>query len=336
MGGTARYAYFDGSNWHIETVDSKGWAGHYNSIALDASDNPRISYLAIYAPDNAALMYAQRTEISISDSATVTTSDGDMTVSISEGSFAVPPEIVAPGFGIPEGFLTPYGALSYTISTDPGATVTVIITLPEEPPAGTTLFKCINSVCSPIMGAIISGNQAIFDVTDGGILDEDTIVNGEIVEPSVLAVPVHPEVAVDIKPGSCPNPLNIRSKGVLPVAIIGTEDFDVTRIDPASINLMGIAPLRWSLKDVATPYEPFTGKEEAIDCTDAGPDGLIDLTLKFDTPELMQTIELLLGVDPEDGEAIVLSLMGNLREEFGSAQFIGEDVVLILKKMKKK
>ena len=39
------------------------------------------------------------------------------------------------------------------------------------------------------------------------------------------------EVFVDIKPGSCPNPLNTGSKGVLPVAIAGTVDFDVTVID---------------------------------------------------------------------------------------------------------
>jgi len=35
------------------------------------------------------------------------------------------------------------------------------------------------------------------------------------------------EVPVDIKPTSCPNPLNVKSRGVLPVAILGTADFDV-------------------------------------------------------------------------------------------------------------
>ena len=29
------------------------------------------------------------------------------------------------------------------------------------------------------------------------------------------------EITVDIKPGSCPNPLNLKSNGVLPVAILG-------------------------------------------------------------------------------------------------------------------
>ena len=53
------------------------------------------------------------------------------------------------------------------------------------------------------------------------------------------------EVPVDIKPTSCPNPLNPKSNGVVPVAILGTADFDVSQIDPASILLEGVAPLRW-------------------------------------------------------------------------------------------
>ncbi|MHC4725285.1 MAG: hypothetical protein ACYS9V_13755 [Planctomycetota bacterium] len=59
---------------------------------------------------------------------------------------------------------------------------------------------------------------------------------------NVLA-PVLIPVSIDIKPGSCPNPLNINSKGVLPVAILGTGDFDVQEIDPASIRLADVVPL---------------------------------------------------------------------------------------------
>ena len=68
-------------------------------------------------------------------------------------------------------------------------------------------------------------------------------------------------VFVDIKPASWPNPFQLKSKGVLPVAICGTEDFDVLTIDPATVELtleglgVGVSPLRWSYKDVATPYE---------------------------------------------------------------------------------
>ena len=42
---------------------------------------------------------------------------------------------------------------------------------------------------------------------------------------------------LDIKPGSCPNPLNLRSRGVLPVALVGTKDFDVTNVNVSTLVL---------------------------------------------------------------------------------------------------
>ncbi len=82
------------------------------------------------------------------------------------------------------------------------------------------------------------------------------------------------ECAVDIKPGSCPNPLNVNSKGVLPVAILGTDDLDVTTIDLNTIRLMGVAPVRSDYEDVGTPYYPLIGKEDKLDCHEEGGDGI--------------------------------------------------------------
>lgn len=50
-------------------------------------------------------------------------------------------------------------------------------------------------------------------------------------------------VAIDIKPGSDPNSINIDSngRGVVPVAILGSASFDVTCIDPLSVKLEGAA-----------------------------------------------------------------------------------------------
>ena len=42
--GNLKYAYWDGTNWQIETVDSYGDVGLYTSLALDAHGNPHISY----------------------------------------------------------------------------------------------------------------------------------------------------------------------------------------------------------------------------------------------------------------------------------------------------
>lgn len=48
-------------------------------------------------------------------------------------------------------------------------------------------------------------------------------------------------VVIDIKPGSDPNCFNPDGHGVIPVAIMGSASFDVTRIDPGSLEFGGLA-----------------------------------------------------------------------------------------------
>jgi hypothetical protein len=48
-------------------------------------------------------------------------------------------------------------------------------------------------------------------------------------------VNVEIQVALDIKPGESPNSINPRSNGVIPVAILTTETFDATTVDPLSV-----------------------------------------------------------------------------------------------------
>jgi hypothetical protein len=148
--------------------------------------------------------------------------------------------------------------------------------------------------------------------------------------------PAYVEVAVDIKPESCPNPLNLKDKGVLSVAIVGTEGFDVTQVDPASVTLAGVSPLRWSVEDSAIPYEPYLGKQEVYDCIEYYPDeygaydGIPDLTLSFKAREVLAALG-----DVSDGDVLVLQLEGNLLDEFGGGAILGEDVIVILKRDKK-
>jgi hypothetical protein len=146
---------------------------------------------------------------------------------------------------------------------------------------------------------------------------------------TVINVTWPPRMPVDIKPQSCPNPLNVKDLGVLPVAIVGTNSLDVSQIDPATVMLEGSYPLRWSLEDVATPYEPFVGKEGAYDCTELGLDGYLDLVLMFSTQEVLTHLG-----DVYDGDVLVLYLSGNLKDEFGGSPFVGEDVVRIIRKGK--
>lgn len=42
-------------------------------------------------------------------------------------------------------------------------------------------------------------------------------------------------VEIDIKPGSDKNPINLKSSGVIPVAILTTASFDATSVDPLTV-----------------------------------------------------------------------------------------------------
>jgi hypothetical protein len=132
-------------------------------------------------------------------------------------------------------------------------------------------------------------------------------------------------VPFDIKPASCPNAWNPASKGVLPVAILGTADLPVTKIDPESIRLSGIAPERHSYSDVATPYSPSAGKTSCDACNSANGDGLLDLELKFDSEKLAA----LLPRGAAANACVVKKMTGNLKPEFGGTAITGEDVVSI-------
>jgi hypothetical protein len=113
----------------------------------------------------------------------------------------------------------------------------------------------------------------------------------------------------------------VKDKGVLPVAILGSEDFDVFNINPASIRLEDIPAARSSYEDVATPVPDGT---EICECTTEGPDGYLDLTLKFN----VQDIVTALG-EVNDGDELELTLTGVLAEVFGEIPIEGTDCVVI-------
>lgn len=125
-------------------------------------------------------------------------------------------------------------------------------------------------------------------------------------------------VAFDLRPGSCPNPLNTSSRGVLPAAILGASDLNVASIDPSSIRLAGVAPLRSGIEDIEAP--------RSGSCPASTPDGRADLTLKFDTQAIVKALRAALGT-LKDREQVVLPLEGRFRD---GTSFQGEDVVLLL------
>jgi outer membrane protein assembly factor BamB len=126
---------------------------------------------------------------------------------------------------------------------------------------------------------------------------------------------------VDIKPTSCPNPFNTKAKGKLPVAVLGTNELDVTTIDPPTVLLEGVAPLRWSYEDVATPY---TG--DLCGCREDGPDGWMDLVLHYDRQAVYATMG-----DVTDGEYRELRVTMLTQEGYAME---GADCVWIKHKVK--
>lgn len=81
-------------------------------------------------------------------------------------------------------------------------------------------------------------------------------------------------VSVDIKPGSFPNSINLGSNGAVPVAILGSEAFDVSSIDPTTVTLAS-APVR--LKGKGTPMASLN---------DVNDDGILDLVVHVETEAL--------------------------------------------------
>ncbi|UCF04573.1 MAG: T9SS type A sorting domain-containing protein [bacterium] len=216
---------------------------------------------------------------------------------------------------------TEVGTIVWSVSADNGAHWEPIV-----PGAGW------HSVIHP-GSELMWKSQHVYDLEQPGINPTCSFIEMEWIYSSV-------EVGFDIKPGSCPNPFNVkndpneddkgegpnkeyakpRKGGVLPAAIVGSDELDVNEIDISTILLEGIAPIRSNYEDVTRPVE--NGGECA--CTDEGPDGYLDLTLKF---RRMELAEVLGSVG--HGEVVELTITGSLLD--GTA-FEGTDCVTIVGK----
>jgi hypothetical protein len=164
--------------------------------------------------------------------------------------------------------------------------------------------------------------------TEDGLYEFDICLMGDGVEYGRQTVSITVqntiEVPFDIHPTSCPNPINRNSQGNMPAAILGFDGFDVNDIDVSTLSISGVSPVMWSYEDVATPYEPYVGKElDKMSCNTFGADGYTDLTLKFSTPEIAA---LLAGY--EKGDVVRLEITGQMLD---GTDILGEDIIIIVK-----
>jgi hypothetical protein len=57
-------------------------------------------------------------------------------------------------------------------------------------------------------------------------------------------------IKIDIKPGSYPNSIKLKSKNLKPVAVLSSDEFNATTVDPDTVVFTGAEPVKWKIKDV--------------------------------------------------------------------------------------
>ena len=173
-------------------------------------------------------------------------------------------------------------------------------------------------------GGVDCDNDGIVDILEGDPLVCGIAPTGEGIASAVVAIvkaaSAEQVVNVDIRPGSCPNPLNIREKGVLPVALLGSSKLDVTSIDVGSLRLAGVPPLHTAIEDVSAPPSNLNT------CNTYPADGFADLILMFDAQEIMLRFGILM-----DGDSVELTLTGKLED---GTPIVGKDTVMIRSRKK--
>ena len=163
------------------------------------------------------------------------------------------------------------------------------------------------------------------DCNENGELDICDIADGTSEDDNGNGIPDECEIKdlvldLDIKPGSCPNPLNRNSHGMMPAAILGTDVFDAAQIDISSVLISradgtggSVAPNEGPpgphsvLEDVGTPFDG-----ESCDCHELQGDGVVDLLMHFQTQEVVEALEL---DDLPPGTFVELTVTGVLLDK---------------------
>ena len=112
-------------------------------------------------------------------------------------------------------------------------------------------------------------------------------------------------VAIDIKPGGFPNSINVSKKGTIPVAVLGTPTFDPADVDPGTV----------CFGDAEEPDQRDCSIASMPVMEDVNGDGILDLVLRFETPET--------GIDLGDTQACLTG------QTFGGVSIEGCDSVKV-------
>ena len=120
-------------------------------------------------------------------------------------------------------------------------------------------------------------------------------------------------IRIDIKPGSYPNAINKNGKGVIPVAILGSADFDVSQIKVSTLSFGGLVV---RVKGNGQPQCSIEDVSGDFTTPEGAPDGYPDLVCQF----IDDTTTWVVG----DGEA---TLTGQLLD---GTPFEGSDSIKVV------
>jgi len=166
---------------------------------------------------------------------------------------------------------TPPSAACIALAALVSETVPSLIAAPTVIPAGSVIELSVFCPGSSFIGVFFNNG---IDVDGDGVLEFSKLTEeqADIVE-------------IDIKPGSDPNSINTKSKGLVPVAILGSDTFDVLDVD---VTTLAFGP------DGATPVH--NGHLE-----DVNDDGFTDLVTHYKQKET--------GLASGDTEACITGLL---------------------------
>ena len=186
-------------------------------------------------------------------------------------------------------------ALTYTVTDDVLGDITDGTEDPLASGDTATIIKDATAEPNPYVNvATVTASDGVTTYTDSDAAN----YNG-----------VAPEsVEIDIKPGSDPNSINLKSKGVVPVALLSTEAFDATTVDASTVTF---GPGEATMDHNSAHLEDVDG------------DGIVDMVLHFRTQEL--------NLDETSTEA---DLTINSTDPVGNsyASHVGQDEVNIVPK----
>lgn len=189
---------------------------------------------------------------------------------------------------------------------------------------GEMSYRLLTEVLFDDYPGVIASVEAVYD---RAVPDIDVGVSPPMVSDDVSSavIVVTAPLDVDVKPGSCKNPVNIGSRGVVPVFVYGSAELDVQDIDRMSATFAGVSPVRTGWFDIGSPCACDEEGEE--DC-EVIRDGIEDFIMLFFTQQLADALG-----EVNDGDVVEVALELELLD---GTKLSGSDSITIIKKGQKR